>query len=98
MWKQRVTLKDEARIAFPRRQCGDVPFAKGHDTAGWLDKARDDAERRGLAAARWSKQHEKLAIRHIKRHVVNGAEIAITLGDVSQLQPCHAHTTRLILT
>ena len=96
--KQRIALEYHAGVAPPWRQPRHVRAADAHCAAARLDKARDHAQRRRLAAAGWPKQHEKLAIRHIERHAGDHRMIAVAFREVDQLEPRHGHTTCEIFT
>src|SRR5688572_21282704 len=100
MRKQRVILEDEASVPLPRWQRRHIAPTQQHDAPSCLHKARDDTQRRCLAAAGGTKQHQKLAVGHIERHIAHGVKVAIALGHILQLKTRHAcsQTTRLILT
>ena len=69
--EQRVGLEDDAEVALGRRQARDV--APGLlDAAGGLRlEAGDDAQQRGLAAARRPEEADELALRDVEVDVAS---------------------------
>ena len=59
-----------------RRQRVDAPLAETDLARFELGEARDHAQKRGLAAARWAEQREELAIRDGERDVMDGVNRA----------------------
>ena len=98
MREERVALKHQAGVALPGRQSRDVAIAETHRPRARLDEARHDAQRRRLAAAGRAEQHHELPVGDVESDVADGVDIAVALGDAIDLEPCHRHTTRLILT
>jgi hypothetical protein len=83
--EQRVVLEHEAHLPLAHVHVGGV-LAREQDAArvGRL-QARDDAQQRGLAAARRAQQREQLARADVQRHVPQGMEVAELLADVANL-------------
>ena len=90
MREERVALEHQAGVALPRRQRRDVALAQPHVPAGRLDEARDDAQRRRLAAAGRPQQHHELAVGDVERDVAHRMDVAVALGDAIDLEavPC----------
>jgi hypothetical protein len=79
--KQRVGLEDDAVVAARRRQSRDVA-AVLHDAPGALRfEAGDDAQQRGLAAARRAEQADELALVDREADVAKRDEAAEVLGN-----------------
>src|SRR5260370_212043 len=81
--EQRVVLEHEGHGALAHVDIGGV-FAAEVDAAdvGRL-QARDDAQQRGLAAARGAEQCDEFAGLDVQAHIAKGLEIAELLADVA---------------
>src|ERR1700752_1510165 len=89
MRKERIVLKDHAEAASLRRQTRDF-FAFEVDRAGvGFFQTRDHSECGRLAAARWTKQSEKLTALHFERHAGDRSGRAEVAGDVLQRKQGH---------
>ena len=84
--EQRVGLEDDAVVALRRRQPRDV--APGQfDAPGALHlEPGDDAQQRGLAAARGPEEADELALGDVQVDVAQRGEAAEVLADAGQLQ------------
>src|SRR5690349_21263868 len=58
--------------------------------AALANEAGDDAQQRGLAAARWSEQRHELAARDIEIDVAHGQHVAEAMANVLEAQPVPA--------
>jgi len=95
---QRVTLKNHRHVAPLRRQrarrggyqlIADPYFARRR-----LDEARDQPQRRRLAAAGRPEQADQPAVLDGERHVVDHRNLSITLGQAPQFNRRHTHPPR----
>jgi hypothetical protein len=92
--EQRVVLEHEAHLALAHVHVGGV-FAREQDAAGvGRFQARDDAQQRGLAAARRAEQRDQFARLDVEVHVVQRPEVAELLADVADFD---AHGSLLCL-
>src|SRR5262249_47104945 len=74
--EHRIVLEHHADVAQMRRQPVDPPVGEA-DLAGIeLAEARDHAQQRGLAAARWPQQREELALADVEIDGAHTAEAA----------------------
>jgi hypothetical protein len=96
--EQRIALEDQAAIALPGRQVGDVALADGEFAGARRDEARDHAQRRGLAAAGGAEQDQELAVGDIDGDVVDHGEVAVGLARCPIESRAMGQTTRLNLT
>ncbi len=84
--KERVRLEHDAVVALVRRQPRDV-LAVLQDLSGRLRfQARDDAQQRGLAAARGAEKAQHLARVHAQVHVTQRAEGFEVLVNADDLE------------
>src|SRR5262249_16034596 len=72
MGKERVGLKDHAHVAPVRGHSRHVATADQDAPLIGRLKTGDEAQRRRLAAARWSKQRKELARMDIERYLIEG--------------------------
>src|SRR5262245_20661527 len=91
---QRVALEDHRHVAplggQRARRRGDDPVAYPDLAGGRLDEARDQAQRRSLAAAGRPEQAYEAAVLDGERDVVDDCEIAVALGEPPQFDRRHA--------
>src|SRR5262249_26784566 len=73
-----------------RRQMVDGLVIEQHAALTLPDEAGNDAQQRGLAAARRSEQRDELAPRDIEIDVAHGDELAEAMADVLEAQPVPA--------
>src|SRR6185369_6193859 len=78
--EQRVVLKDDAEIAPIRWFARHVAAADTDSAVVGLGEAGDEAQGRGLAAARRPEQDEELAFGGFERHSVDRGDLAVALG------------------
>jgi len=64
--KERVRLEDHPDWSFARGYPGDIGGPDLHFAPIWLVEAGDDAQQRGLAAARRAKHGQQLAFFHLE--------------------------------
>ncbi|MNR17165.1 hypothetical protein D3C85_1338090 [compost metagenome] len=100
MLEQRVMLEHEADIALAHVLRGGVLPAQHHLASIGALQAGDDAQQRGLAAARGAQQRGQLAFVEVERDVVQRDEIAEMLLYVPDLNahdgcPCSVGAGRL---
>jgi hypothetical protein len=91
--KQRIGLKDHADIALVGFQVVLDHAADGNGAGSRCFKARDHAQRRGLATARWSEKRNEFAL--LDRHVEIDHDFlgAVDLLDVLQFEKRHIETS-----
>ena len=82
--EERVALEDRVGIAAERRQVDDVDARDADAALIRTHEARDDAHRRGLAAAARPEDGEELAGRHVQGEVRDRLERAVAHGDRAQ--------------
>ena len=94
MTEQRVVLEYKAHVAVSHMHIGGV-FTAEVDAAhiGGL-QTRDDAQQRGLAAARWAEQGDQFARFDIQTHIAQGLKIAELLADITNFD---THDESLVL-
>src|SRR5262245_33699461 len=90
MRKERIALKHQAGIALPRWQPPDVTPPQPYGSRSRLGEARHHAQRRRLAAPRWTEQHHELTVGDLQREIPHSMHVAIALGHAVYLEPCHA--------
>mmetsp|Transcript_1013 Transcript_1013/g.2513 ORF Transcript_1013/g.2513 Transcript_1013/m.2513 type:complete len:443 (-) Transcript_1013:3285-4613(-) len=83
--EQRVMLEHEADLALAHMGVGRVLAVQQHPAAVGLLQAGDDAQQRGLAAARGAEQRDQLAAGEFQADVTEGGEVAEALVDVFDL-------------
>ena len=81
MGKQRVVLEHHRGAALVARQVIDRPVLDQHRARIGLDEARDDLQRRGLAATRGAEDRQDLALADRQRHVADDRMARVALGD-----------------
>ncbi len=79
--EQGVVLKDDADGAPARRQGVDDLIRDDHPPFGLAQEAGDDAQQRGLAAARRPEQRDQFAALDVEVHVFHGDGTAVPMGD-----------------
>src|SRR5207244_643338 len=77
-----VVLEHHRDVAVFRGDVVDDALADHDVAAGLLFQPGEHPERRGLAAAGWSDEHEELAVAHGDVQVVHRGDLAEFLGDV----------------
>src|SRR5688572_22304286 len=84
VWIQGVTLKHHREISSLRRDVVDA-FVADIDIAGGNGfESREHSQRRCLAATRWPKQHNKLAVVDLQRQIVYDVYMSESLTYVSK--------------
>src|SRR4029077_3883376 len=68
---------------------GDRLTVQFDRAGGRRHEARDHAQGRGLAAARWSQQGDEFTLLQLEREVLHGFEGAEALGDVAEDELAH---------
>jgi len=87
--KQRITLEHHADIAFLHGLAGDVGTVELDSPATGNLQPGDHAQRRGLAAAGWTKQRHQFARAHVEVEVLEGDEAPEGLADFPELERSH---------
>src|SRR5580698_2383446 len=82
--EQAVALEDHAHVALGRGDRGHVPAVHGYRAGVRGLKARDDAQRSGLAAAGRPEQRDELARRDVEGQAVEGADRAERAAEALQ--------------
>jgi hypothetical protein len=83
--EQRVVLKHDADLAPIRRHIRDPLAVDGDLAAVRHQKAGDEVEQRGLAAAGWPQQRYQLAATDQQRDVIERGNLAETFGHPLEL-------------
>ena len=91
MGKQGIVLKHGVHVAPIRRYTAHRLCIEQDLAARRLFEAGNQAQTGGLAATAGSEQREKLPAANLQRHVVDGVDLAESLGDVLKLQVEIAH-------
>ena len=79
--EERIVLKDHAEAASLGGQVGDIAAVKFNQACIGFLKARNHAERGGLAAAGWAKQAKELTPLNLKRNVGHRLGLIEALGE-----------------
>jgi hypothetical protein len=87
--EQCVRLEHHADVAAPDRDVGDIIVADRDDALVGLDKARDDAQQRGLAGAGWAEKAGERAFREFGGDIGQDRCGAVGLGDGIDFNVCH---------
>ncbi len=93
---QRVALKDHRHL--PRFGRKGAPGRRQHPIADHdfsgrrFNETRDQAQRRGLAAAGGSEQADQQPVLDAQRHVVDHRRFVISLGQIPQFDRRHAES------
>jgi len=82
--KERVVLEHEAHPPVACMQVGGVFAVEQHPPRIGPFEARDHAQERSLARARWAEQRQQLAAADLQARVVERDETAEALGEVLQ--------------
>ena len=82
MREQRIFLEYGVDLALVRRQAGDVLPVKDNLSVIGIEKARDDAQQRGLAAAGRAEQCDKFIFIDVQRDAVEHALAVEFLDDI----------------
>src|ERR1051326_24806 len=90
-----VALKHHRHAAGARRDVVDDGAADEKVAAGLLLEPADDAQKRGLAAARWPEQNHEFAVRYVKRNAVYSGDLAEFLDDVPGDDRSHSASQNL---
>ena len=69
MWKKRITLKHSIHGPLVRRQIQQILAKHIKRPGGRMFKSSNQAQKRGLAAARWPQKREKLVILDLKARI-----------------------------
>ena len=80
--KERVALKDHAHVATLSRYVGDVISVDEHPPGVGSLEARENSQRGGLAAARWTEQRHELSGRNVEREPVERGRRAEAAREV----------------
>ena len=89
MREQRIALEHDADVAPVRGQLRHVLPAH-HDAARIaMRETRDDAQQRGLAAARWPQQRHEFAGTDGEVETIHDGLRAVALDDAGELQSAH---------
>src|SRR6185312_7931890 len=89
--KQRVALKHHPEAAVARLEIVDHPAVDADFAAVRLLEAGDQAQCRGLAAARRPDEHDELAVLDDAAEVAARELLPIRLAEIDQLDPRHAY-------
>ena len=84
--EQRVGLEDDAVVALRRRQHRDVAPGQFDAPGGLRLQPGDDAQQRGLAAARRAQEADELALGDLQVDVAQRREAAEILADAFELE------------
>ena len=85
-------LEHEANLTLARVARGSVLAVEQHAACVGNLQARDDAQKRGLSAARGAEQRDQLARRKIQAHVVQRGEAAEAFGDIANFDAHGAYS------
>ena len=88
-----IGLEDHGDAPLGGRQLIDPPPADGKLARADRLQPGDDAQQRGLAAARGADEDAELAILHLEIDVVQDLDIAEGLGDAAQRDVGHGYLT-----
>ena len=88
-----VVLEDHGDAAVGRLELGDVALVDDDPPGGDRLEPGNDAQKRGLAAARRSDHDDELAALDGEAHVADRAEAAVVLGDVVDGEAMHDGVT-----
>ena len=80
-----IALKYHINRALVRRNPGHILPVDQYLPFGRQFKSRDHPQQRRFTAARWTKQHKKLASHNIQRDIVHRNHLAETLGHIANL-------------
>jgi hypothetical protein len=86
MRKQCVVLKDNANLAQIGRQIIHGTITNHHLTGSLTQETRNNAQKRGFAAAGRAEQGDQFASLHFKRDIIYGTRGPITMDNVIQQQ------------
>ncbi len=85
-----VVLEDNGQIAVSGRQVVDDARADADRAGGQVLKARDQTQRRALAAAGWTDQHDELAFADCQVEAIHGSNPAgVNFRDVVEYYLAH---------
>ena len=82
MRKQRVFLEYRVDLALVRRQTGNILAVKQHLTVIGVEKARNDAQECGFAAAGRAEQRDEFVFMNVQRNAVEHALTVKILDDI----------------
>src|SRR5262245_51040752 len=85
MREQRIVLKHDANFAPIRGNICDAMTIDGNLAAVRQQKSGDQVKERGLAAAGWTEQRQQLAAADRQRYVIEGGDLAESLGHAREL-------------
>src|SRR3984957_14717149 len=95
MRPQRVTLEDHRHLALLGRQCHRFrrykPVADADLAIGGIEKARDQPQRRGLAATRGAEQADQLPVIDPQRDIIDDRERSKSFGQAAQINRRQSH-------
>jgi hypothetical protein len=86
-----VGLEDRVDVALVGRSVAHVLAAEEQRPLVRVLEARDQAQGRGLPAARRAEQREELPVTDAEAEVVNGRDLAVALRDSAELDVEVAH-------
>jgi len=84
--EERVILEHDANVALERRQAGDRAASQEDFARARREKAGDQPERSGLAAARGPEQGQEFAVAHFEVDARNRDGRAVALLDTGKAQ------------
>ena len=87
--KERIALEHEAEVALVGRDAGDVLAVEEHLARPGLRKAGNQAQRRGLAAARRAQQGNELSLLDRDVVMLQDHVVAVAGCDILEFQKCH---------
>src|SRR5690606_33504957 len=90
---ERIGLEDHCDVAFGRRHLVHPAAGNAQLAVGNLLQSGDHPQKRGLAAARWPDEYDKLALFNAEIDAVDDGQRAKTLDDVDAIYPAHARST-----
>ena len=82
MGPERVVLENHGRAAAVRRKIQNIAAGKPHLARVRCFEPGQDAQERGLPAARWSEQEKEFALSDFEADIVEGNDAAKALGDI----------------
>jgi hypothetical protein len=90
MREERERLEHHAEVALVGRHAGYVGAPDEDLPCRRRLEPRDQAQQRGLAAARRAEQADEAPARDVQRHAVDGGDAAEALGDAAKGKVVHA--------
>ncbi len=81
--EQRIGLEDHADVALVRGLVSDILSVDGDAARGRAFEARDHAQRRRLAAARWAQERDELTTFRGQLEILHGRHVTEPLLDAA---------------